>query len=203
MSFSDEMRRSQLVTRATAVLLRPREEWKVIDREQTDIATLYRSYVVPLAAIGPIATFIGTAIIGYGSIPVAGVVRAPLGTALVGAIVAFALALAGVYVVAQVADNLAPSFGGSRNLTQAFKVAAYSSTAQWVAGIFAILPSLRGLSILGVYSAYLLYLGLPLLMKAPQERSLSYTVAVVVVSLVVFAIVAAVSGAVVGSYYLY
>jgi hypothetical protein len=200
MSSTEGILSARLVNRVKAILLQPKLEWAVIDKEQTDIATLYRTYVIPLAAIGPIASFIGAALVGPG---VPGVVRTPIVTALVGAIIAFALALVGVYVIAQVADNMAPTYGGTRNLTQAFKVAAYSSTAQWLAGIFAILPGLRGLSILGLYSFYLLYLGLPVLMKVPQEKALPYTGAVVVVSLIVFVVIAIVTGIVVGSSYLY
>jgi len=62
-----------------------------------------------------------------------GAARVPIVTAIVGAVIAFGLALLGTYVVAQVIDNLAPRYGGTRNLTQAFKVSAYSSTAQWLA----------------------------------------------------------------------
>ena len=203
MSFSERIQSSGLVNRAKNILLRPKEEWRTIDTEQTDIATVYRSYVAPLAAIGPVASLIGGAIIGT-SLPLTGVVvRVPIATAVVGAVIQFALALAGVYVVAKIADTLAPNYGGTSSMTQAFKVAAYSSTAQWLAGVFAILPGLRGLSIVGIYSAYLLYLGLPVLMKVPEAKALTYTAAVIVVSIVVFVVIAVVSGLIIGSSYLY
>jgi len=187
----------KLVDRAKAILMKPKTEWAVIEAEQADIQSIFRSYVVPLAAIGPVATAIGSALIGTPTIAgVAG--RVSIATAVVGAIVAFALALLGTYVVAQVIDNLAPRYGGTRNLTQAFKVSAYSSTAQWLAGIFAVIPALSLLSILGLYSLYLLYLGLPVVMKVPQEKAMSYTVAVVVVALIVLIVIAALTGIIVG-----
>jgi hypothetical protein len=186
-----------LVDRAKAILMRPKEEWLVIDREPADIASLYRSYVVPLAAIGPVATAIGSVLIGTNS-PLLGTVRTPIGNAVAGAIVSFALALLGTYIVAQVIDQLAPRFSGTRDLTQAFKISAYSSTAEWVAGIFGLIPALSTLAVLGIYSVYLLYLGLPVLMKVPQEKATSYTVTVVVVSIVVFVIIAIVTGIVLG-----
>jgi hypothetical protein len=186
-----------LVDRVRAILMRPREEWLVIDAEKTDIATLYRTYVVPLAAIGPVATALGGAL--FGTTTVLGTVRVPLTNAIVGAIAAYALALLGAYVVAQVIDNLAPRFGGTRDLTQAFKVAAYSSTAQWLAGAFAVIPALSPLGILGLYSLYLLYLGLPVLMKVPQERATAYTLSVVVVALVVFIVIGTLTGILLGT----
>ena len=99
-----------------------------------------------------------------------GTYRTPIGTAITGAIVTYVLTLVGVYVLALIIDALAPTFNGTQNQIQALKVAAYSSTASWVAGIFALMPGLRILTILGLYSLYLLYLGLPVLMKAPAGQ---------------------------------
>jgi hypothetical protein len=90
----------------------------------------------------------------------------------------------GVYALSLIIDYLAPTFGGTKSPIQALKVATYSSTAAWVSGIFAIMPGLRMLSLLGLYSIYLLYLGLPVLMKATKDRAVAYTVLVVVVEFV-------------------
>lgn len=193
---------SRLVTRVRAVLLRPRDEWRLIDGERSDALTLYRGYIAPLAAIAPIAGLVGAALIGV-SVPFVGAFRVSIGTALAQAVVAYALALAATYVLALVIDTLAPTFAGSRSMTQALKVAAYSSTAQWLAGVFALVPTLSPLRVLGLYSLYLLYLGLPVLMKVPSERAVSYTAAVVVVGVVLAVLVGAAAGAAVGSYSYY
>ena len=101
--------------------------------------------------------------------------------------------------MARVIDYLAPRYGGTRDLTGAFKVSAYSSTAQWLVGIFALIPALSALSILGLYGLYLLYLGLPVVMKVPAEKAMSYTVAVVVAVILVFIVIGIVSGIVIGT----
>jgi len=187
-----------LVDRAKAILMKPKEEWPVIAAEKTEIAALYRTYVIPLAAIGPVANAIGGALIGTNLVGV-GAVRVPFTNAVVGAVIAFALSLLGTYVVARVIDYLAPRYGGTRDLTGAFKVSAYSSTAQWLVGIFALIPALSALSILGLYGLYLLYLGLPVVMKVPAEKAMSYTVAVVVAVILVFIVIGVVSGIVIGT----
>ncbi|MGQ2933191.1 MAG: YIP1 family protein, partial [Sphingopyxis sp.] len=46
-----------------------------------------------------------------------------------------------------------------------------------------------------LYGLYLLYLGLPVLMKVPQDKALGYTVVVVIVYIVLFLIVGAVVAA--------
>ena len=187
-----------LVDRAKAILMKPKEEWPVIAAEKTEIAALYRTYVIPLAAIGPVANAIGGALIGTNLVGV-GAVRVPFTNAVVGAVIAFALSLLGTYVVARVIDYLAPRYGGTRDLTGAFKVSAYSSTAQWLVGIFSLIPALSGLSILGLYGLYLLYLGLPVVMKVPAEKAMSYMVAVVVAVILVFIVIGVVSGIVIGT----
>jgi Yip1-like protein len=178
-----------LVERAKRLLLTPVPEWQVIDAETTTAGELYTQYVVPLAAIGPIARVIGFALIGI-HVPFSGAVyRTPIGRAVVGAVVSYVLALAGVFVLAMIIDALAPTFGGTKNRMQALKVAAYSSTAAWLAGVFAILPGLSILGILGLYSIYLLYVGLPILMKSPSDKAGAYTVVVILVAVVLFMLI--------------
>ena len=73
----------------------------------------------------------------------------------------------------------------SRNL--AIKVAAYSPTAAWVAGIVNLLPALAFVGIIGaLYSLYLLYVGLPMLMKSAPDKAMSYTIVVIIVTIVVY-----------------
>jgi hypothetical protein len=182
-----------LVDRVKRILLSPRTEWEVIDAEQTTPAALYTGYIAPLAAIGPIAQLIGFSVFGI-PLPLRGTYRVPFGSALTGAITSYVLSLAVIYILALIIDALAPTFSGQRNQIQALKVAAYSSTAAWVAGIFALIPWLGFLGIVGLYSLYLLYLGLPVLMKAPREKALPYTAVVILAAIVLFVVVGMIAG---------
>jgi hypothetical protein len=178
-----------VVERAKRLLLTPAQEWQVIEAEPTTPAELFTQYVIPLAAVGPAARVIGFSLIGV-HMPFSGAVyRTPIGRALVGAVVSYVLALVLVAVLGMIIDALAPTFGGTPDRTQALKVAAYSSTAAWLAGVFAVLPGLAILGILGFYSLYLLYVGLPMLMKAPAEKAGPYTVVVVRVAVVLFMVI--------------
>lgn len=182
-----------LIDRVKRILLSPRTEWGVIDAEPTTPAQLYTGYILPLAAIGPIAQIIGYSVFGI-SVPFMGTYRVPIGSAITSALVAYVLSLVAVYVLALIIDALAPTFSGQRSQIQALKVAAYSSTASWVAGIFALIPGLRLLTILGLYSLYLLYLGLPIVMKAPREKAMAYTAVVVLAAIVLFMVTGIVAG---------
>jgi hypothetical protein len=182
-----------LVDRVKRILLSPRTEWEVIDAEPTTPAALYTGYIMPLAAIGPIAQVIGYSVFGI-SIPFMGTYRVPIGSAITSAIVTYILTLVATYVLGLIIDALAPTFGGQRSQIQGLKVAAYSSTASWVAGIFALIPGLRFLAILGLYSLYLLYLGLPVVMKSPREKALAYTAVVILAAIVLFVVIGIVAG---------
>jgi len=161
-----------LIARASSILLRPSETWDVIETESSDIGELYRTYVAPLAAIPAVCTAVG--VLGAGGVRIFGVQLMPSpGAIIVEMLGRYALTLVSIYVMALVLDELAPRFGAIRSRTQAFKLAAYSGTASWVAGVFLLLPTVGWpLAFLGgLYSLYLLYLGLPKLMQPDPERA--------------------------------
>lgn len=184
-----------LSERVKNILLSPSAEWQKISQESTSVTSLYKGYVLPLAAIGPVATFIGMAMIGVTLPFTAATFRVPVGQALAQGIVSYALALISVFVLALIINALAPTFGGQKSNEQALKVAVYSSTAAWVAAIFTLIPALSVLSLLGLYSLYLLYLGLPLLMQSPKEKALGYTAVVVVCAIVLSVVVGTIAAA--------
>lgn len=187
-----------IVERVKNILIQPKTEWPVIEREQTSAQALYTGYIMPLAAIGPIAMLVGLSVVGV-QVPFMGTTRIPLSSLIPQMLVSYVLGLAGVYVLALIINTLAPSFGGMSNLTQALKVAAYGATAAWVGGIFHLFPLMGVLGLLAaLYTLYLLYLGLPVLMKSLPARSLGYTLSVVIAAIVLFVVIGAISASLVG-----
>ncbi|RSV07858.1 YIP1 family protein [Sphingomonas koreensis] len=185
---------SNLIERIKNILLKPKEEWERIDAEPATVGGLMTGWVVPLAAIGPVAGLIGGLVFGYGGM--FGItIRPSVTMAVTGAVISYLLALLCAWLFSKIIDALAPSFGGQKNPVQAMKVAAYSGTAAYLAGVFQIIPALGILGLLGLYSLYLLYLGLPRLMKAPADKAMGYTIVTVVVAIVLFFVVRVVTGA--------
>src|ERR1035437_8752713 len=103
-----------MIERIKGICLKPTAEWDVIAGEETSTADLFKGYVVPLAAIPPIAGFIGGSIIGR-SLPFVGSYRVPMVSGLVMAIFTFVMALVGVFVLSLIINYLAPSFGAQKN----------------------------------------------------------------------------------------
>ena len=186
------------VERIKRLLTAPAQEWPRIDAEPMTIRDIYTGWVVPLAAIGPVAGLIGSLVFGYSFLGIT--YRPPIGAAVGTAVVGYVMALIGVYVLSLIINALAPSFDGTKNAVSAFKVAAFTGTAGWLCGIFQIIPSLGWLAILGLYGLYLLWVGLPILMKVPQAKATAYIVVTMVVSVVVFLICGAVAAQVGASF---
>jgi hypothetical protein len=174
----------KLIDRVKAILLTPRTEWPVIERERVTMSDLFINYVAILAAIPELTHVIGQSLIGAA--------RAPLGSLLLRAVIAYAVTLAMVYIIAGVIDLLAPRFGGKKNFANALKLSVYSHTPLWLAGIFLLVPGLNFLLILGVYGLYLLWIGLPMLMQAPGDRVLPYAVIVIACALIPVVVLAVV-----------
>lgn len=180
-----------IVARAKAIILKPKEEWPVIDRETTPSGDIFTRYALPLAAIGPVAQFIGGQVFGYGAFGVT--YRPSIASGLSMAILGFVLSLVGLFVVSFIADKLAPKFGGESSSRSAFKLVAYSMTASWLAGIFGLIPSLSLLGIVGLYSFYLFYVGAGTLMKVPEDKTLTYTIVTVVCVLLIYIVIGGVT----------
>lgn len=188
-----------IIQRAKNICLTPATEWPVIASEPATAGGLITGYAAPLAAIGAIAGFIGGAIVGR-TIPFVGTYRVPFATALVAAIFMFGMALVGVFVLSLIIDALAPTFSGQKNSIQALKLAVYSYTPAWIAGVLQISTLLGILAIFAsFYGIYLLYLGLPTLMRSPQDKSIPYTVVVLICAIVLSVVITGLGGLILGA----
>jgi len=184
-----------LVEMAKGIILRPSQTWLEIKEEKTTISELYTSYAVILAAIPAVAQFIGTSMVGYSLMGTH--IKLGFGSALGQAITQYVLSLVAIYVVALIADALAPKFNSRKDILNAFKAVVFSMTPAWVGGVFLVIPTLAGLTLLAsLYGIYLFYLGLPLLMETPKEKSLIYVIVVIIITFVVNVVVGGIAGAI-------
>jgi len=180
----------EIVSRVKNILLSPHAEWKAIAGESATTRSLYTDYIVPMSAIPPVCALIGMSIfvgsIGFGSI---------LGVA----VLQYLLGLVAVYIVALIAQKLAPSFGGRGDFIQALKLIAYAYTASWLGGIFFLIPFLGLVSLLlSLYSLYLLYAGTTPVMGVEPNRAVAYTVVVVICVIIIFLAISYLMGFVLG-----
>ncbi|HEY9545618.1 MAG TPA: Yip1 family protein [Solimonas sp.] len=181
------------------LLIAPRQAWPQIADDRHTARELYMRQVLRLAAIGPLCSFVGLALIGI-DLPLLGHYRVPLLSGIAHALVSYGLTLLGVFALAKLIDALATHFSAQPDASQALKLAAYAATPAWLGGLFHLFPALSLFAVAaGLYSLYLLYLGLPPLMQAPPARAGRYAAAVIAAAIIVALVVGAVAGSLLDS----
>lgn len=180
-----------LVERAKNILLTPKAEWARIATESTGLGPLLMGYVLPLAAIGAVASILGT-VLFLGALT-GGVVLVP---ALVGAAIGIGFTLLGIFLFGILINALASSFGSTPNQTRANQLAVYASTASLVGAWGAIIPFLGWLIALAgaIYSIGLFYMGLTPMMGTPEDKRVVYTIVLVLICVVAYWVIGMIVG---------
>ncbi len=185
----------QIIERVKAIVFKPRETWQTINNEETTIPELMKDYLLILVAAPAVALLLGKWIIGI-QIPFVGVYRFSFGASLITSVLWYILTIGGIWLAGKVTNYLAPNFGSVQNESKAFQLAVYSYTPFLAAGILNIIPALSVLVFLsGLYGLYLLYIGLPVLMNTPKEKSLAYIVTIIVAMILIYIIIQIIIGA--------
>jgi hypothetical protein len=136
-----------------------------------------------LAAIPAISSFIGLSIVGMGGFGFS--FRVPIASGLAMMITTYILSLVMTFGMGWLTSALAPTFGGKSDLVQGLKLAVFGGTPMMLAGVFNILPALSIVGLLvALYSLYVMYLGLPVLMKNPKEKTIVYMVVLIIASII-------------------
>jgi len=173
-----------IVERVKNIILKPKDEWTVIDQEATGIPSLIVTYLIPLALIPTIAAFIGYGVIGVS------IFGPSLSWGIKQAIVTFVSTFLGICISAYIIDTLAPNFGSTKDLRKAMQLVIYSYTPVMLAGAFHAIPALGILSVVGVYGLYVLYVGIKPMMKTPDDKITAYFVVSLLVVIAIYAILA-------------
>jgi len=186
-----------MIQRIKDILFKPKDTWPQIKAEATGIGQVFTGYAMILAALPAVCGFLGFTLVGQSFGPITGFFRIPFMYALVWAIVWYVLILVALYIEGLVINALAPSFGSKQNLVNAYKLAVYASTPMFVAGILNIIPALGILVFLiSLYSFYLLFIGMPVMMETPKEKHVGYYVVSLIIMLIIYFIVGGISSAV-------
>lgn len=188
-----------MLQRILNVAMRPNEEWPLIAAESTNSAALYTKYIIPLSAIGPVCGFLSAAMWGQ-SVPFTGIKVVPaIGTLFMLMVIGYLLNLVSVAVMAVIVQKLAPTFKSQGDFVDALKLVTFSYAPYWLASVLTIVPFIGMLSILvAFYGMYLFYVGLPHVMKTPEDQRLPYLGVVLVVSIVVWFVLIGLPGLLVG-----
>jgi len=164
--------------RAKNFITSPVEEWQVIKEEQASRSGVVRNYVLPFIFLLAITTFLGIFLFrNYVTISIM----------VLGAVVTSLGAFLSIYISAYIINELAPRFESKKDFTSSFKLATYSYTAVFIThSIASLLLPLFFIVIFGLYSVYILWMGLGPMMETPKESRLIYGIICSITILVVY-----------------
>jgi hypothetical protein len=175
----DAMRKSEFIlSRAYGLFRDPKGEWAQIRDEETTIPNILIGYVAPLAAIPIVCDLIGSSVFNH-------LLQIEPGQAIIRAAITWVVSIALVGFLGILINVVASNFDADRNDLAAQKIAAYSLTPAFLSGVFSLLPWLWWFSLFALAAmVFLMYRGLPILMKAPEDRALGYAATVTIAALV-------------------
>lgn len=141
-----------------------------------------------LAAIPPISLLIGTTQIGWSLTFSSEPVRLAFSSALASAVAFYFALWVSLGVVAYAIHWMEKTYGGEASLERCMNLTLYTATPLLLAGFAGLYPTLwfcvaAGMAGLG-YSTFLLFKGVPVIMKIPEERGFLFSVSILTVGLV-------------------
>lgn len=165
-----------IVTRLLNMLFSPQAEWGKIRDERISNAQIFLQYVIWIAALPAIGYLIS--FFRYES----------LRENIAAAIISYFVALVAVDVSAYLINRLSTSFASKQDVGRALKLVAFGATPVFATGVLNFVPVVgKFIWAMGaLYSAYLFYLGLPVLMATPQDKQVPYTVAGFVIFIAIY-----------------
>ncbi len=165
----------------------PQKEWEEIRDEPCTVTMCYVRHVLILAAIPAVSAYIGAVQVGW-STGVGETIRLTPGSALPIAIAFYLAMLAAVYIVGRLIHWMSQTYGAETTLAQSVVLVTYTGTPLFLVGIVALYPMpwlnmLFGIVAL-LYTVYLLYMGVPVVMRISKEQGLLFSSAVLTVGMV-------------------
>ncbi|MFE8072641.1 Yip1 family protein [Marinobacteraceae bacterium S3BR75-40.1] len=169
------------------LLSHPDQEWEKIRKDSESVSKLYFTHVLLLALVPAIAGFYGTTRVGW-QVGDGQLITLTNASALQLCVLFYAAMLAGIYIIGRFIDFFAATYGVRDENPRGVVLAAYTATPMFILGVIAIYPNVWVNMLVGLiavaYSVYLLYEGLPILMRIPPERGFMFATSVLTVGLV-------------------
>ena len=161
-----------LIERVKNIIVTPKTEWEVINREAATPGSLFTSYILPLAIFASLGSVIRY-FLTVGCMGTWG-----FKYVIAGALIAFIAVLLSFYLTALIVDMLAPSFNSEKNLGKSAQLVAYSGTPSYIGGFLSFIPVIGPIISIAAwaYGIYLMYLGIGPLKKTPEDKKVVYLI---------------------------
>ncbi|MGQ7275549.1 Yip1 family protein [Marinobacter sp. V034] len=175
---------------------RPDQEWEAIRNDSETLSRIYIGHIFLLALVPALAGFYGTTQVGW-QVGDGQIIRLTTASALQLCGLFYAAMLVGIYILGRFIDFFAATYGVQEDNPRGVVLAAYTATPIFLLGVIAAYPNIWINMLVGLvavsYAVYLLYEGLPILMKIPEDRGFMFASSVLTVGLVMLVALFAIS----------
>lgn len=178
-----------LVSHIWGLFAHPGEEWELIQKEQAEKPKLYIFYILILAAIPPIAGYIGATQTGW-QIGDGAITKLTVESTIPLCIAAYFAIVIGIYVTGVAIDWMRETYTDlSKRELSGLAMATYISMPLLILSLVGVYPviwlGLITLIVASSYSVYLLYKGVPIVFQIPKERGMMFASAILTFALVI------------------
>lgn len=181
-----------MIGNALGLLFKPKTQWQAI--ADKDSFTLFPSvlYTVILAVIPAVAWLYGVTKIGW-AVGDGDRVRMTWDSATVIIILFYLAMVVSVCAIGFMIHWMSKTYGTDSSTAKGIAIAGFAATPLFIAGAVGFLPVFWLALLIGVsavsYAVYLLYLGIPIVMKIPEERGFLFSSAVIAICLVILIVI--------------
>ena len=170
------------------ILYHPKTEWAHIRKEHYSAMHVFLSQISILAAIPSVSLYIGTTQVGW-SITGGEFIKLDAMSAAMAAIAFYFAMWVAVGFIAYAIHWMEKTYGGNVAFEECLLLTTFTATPMFLSGLVGLYPMLWlnvfvGLAAV-IYSVYLLYVGVPIIMQIPEDRAFFFSSSVLTVGLCV------------------
>ncbi|CAA0120978.1 Inner membrane protein YohC [BD1-7 clade bacterium] len=172
-----------------AFLYNPQTQWKTFADTPASKFSFYSTYPFIMSLLPSIAWYYGTTQIGW-SVDGENTVKLTESSAMVIAALMYVALIGAVIAVGYSVHWMAKTYGSETTVFKGIALSAFAATPFFIFGASGFYPSIWIDLILFMvcicWSVYLLYTGIPIAMKIPDDRGFMYASAILSVGMVIF-----------------
>lgn len=178
-----------MIQHTFGLLVRPRAQWQAVaDLPQSSFKTLIL-YPCFLAILPAVAWYYGTSQVGWTVGEHGETIKLTAQSARQICVLFYLTMVACIAVIGWFIHWMADTYGAESTPTHGIVIAGLTATPLFIAGLVGFYPLLWIDLLVGVaavsWSVYLMYLGIPIVMKIPEERGFLFSSAVLAIAMVI------------------
>lgn len=178
-----------MIQHAFGLLTKPSVHWRAISELPDSSFNTLVLYPCLMALLPAVAWYYGTSRVGWTVGEHGDAIKLTMESARVISLLFYFGMIAAVAIIGYFIHWMADTYGAQSTVTKGIVIAGLTATPLFIAGLSGFYPLLWMDLLLGVaaisWAVYLLYLGIPIVMKIPQERGFLFSSAVIAIGMVI------------------